>query len=198
MPESLVSPARELAASTVRNLLYLYGAVTQMELNSFLDIHSIDSEERKNDIRQHWATAASRFQELRTSEAEIADTISTTVLDESNPLLKEVRANPTFLNTFSNFSTTFEEVEVDKLVAGQRSVHLQYVAAIAERYKKEGADLLRFCIFPWQDTTPVITGRTAQNAFTASSENPGLRFLGAYEQALSLIHISEPTRPLYI
>lgn len=166
-----------------RQLLYLYGAVTQMELNGFLEVHSIDPDQKKNEIRQTWSSAADRFQELKASETGIADTISTTKIDEAaNPLLREVRTSPAFINTFSNFPVSFEEVEIDKLVAGQRSVHHQYVDRIAEKYEKEGRDLVKFCIAPLQDTTPVVTGRTAQNAFTASSENPGLRFLGAYEQ----------------
>lgn len=183
MPESLTSSANDMRTPNTRHLLYLYGAVTQMELNGFLDIHSIDPEEKKNEIRQNWSSAASRFHELKTSEAGLAETISTNKLDESsNPLLQEARNSPTFKNTFSSFPYDFEEVEIDKLIAGQRSVHLQYVEGIAERYKKESADLLSFCVVPSQDKTPVITGRTAQNAFTASSENPGLRFLGAFEQ----------------
>src|SRR5260370_23755462 len=111
-----------------RKLLNDYGAVAKMELNDLLEVHTIDHDQKKNEIRQNWSSAADRFQELKASETGIADTISTTKMDEgANPLLKEARTSSAFINTFSNFPFSFEEVEIDKLVESQRSVHLQYV-----------------------------------------------------------------------
>ena len=170
-------------AENTRHLLYLYGAVTQVELNGFLEVNSVDPEQRKTEMRQKWSEAADRFHALKTSEAGVAETIVTRELHDSEyPILKEVRTSPAFISTFSNFPYTFEEVEIDKLVASQRSVHFEYAKVVEEKYTREGKDLLKMCIVPWQDTTPVVIGRTAQNAFTASSENPGLKFLGVYEQ----------------
>jgi hypothetical protein len=73
-------------------------------------------------------------------------------------------------------------VELDKIVACQRIVHIEYVDEIAAQFERSARDLIDYCLIPGQDTTPVTVGRTAANAFTASSLNPGLRFLGAFEQ----------------
>lgn len=168
----------------VRRLLYMFGAVTQVELKGFLDVNSIDSETRKREIKAEWATAASRFEELRRSQVGEPETIAIEKLDAAtDDRIAKLAADPIFVNTFSNYPYAFEKVEIAKLVACQRTVHVEYIEKLKTNFEKTGRDLFSFCLPPGQDTTPVTVGRTAQNAFTASSENPGLRFLGAYEQA---------------
>ena len=65
------------------------------------------------------------------------------------------------------------------LVAGQRIVHLEWV----QQLKKNGIpeNLPAYCLEPGQDSIPITVARTANTAFTASSHNPSLRFLGVYE-----------------
>ena len=113
-----VATAREPAAQTFRRLLYMYGAVTQIELNGFLEANSIDTEERKREIKKHWLAAAECFQDLVNTEAGIPSTISTRPLpSEAADFLLELGRNPAFNKTFSNFPLSFEEVEIDKIVA---------------------------------------------------------------------------------
>ncbi len=178
-----VAAAREPAPQTFRRLLYMYGAVTQIELNGFLDANSIDTEERKLEIKTDWLAAAECFQELVNTEVGIPDTISTRHLpSEAATFLLELRRNPAFNKTFSNFPLSFEEIEIDKIVASQRTVHLDFVEQLKASYTHSAQNILNFCLHPGQDRTQTIVGRTATNAFTFSSENPGLRFLGVYEQ----------------
>ncbi len=93
----------------------------------------------------------------------------------------ELQESPAFMRTFANHPITFEQVEIDKVVASQRTVHLDYVDSI----KLSGwppSELVDFCLHPGRDKTPVQVSRTAGNAYTFSSLNPQLRFLGCFEQ----------------
>ena len=52
------APAPDLSQSIVKRLVYMYGAVTLSELNRFLDTESIDTDDRKHEIRARWRDAA--------------------------------------------------------------------------------------------------------------------------------------------
>jgi hypothetical protein len=167
----------------LRRLRYMYGAVTQIELKNFLEIQSVDSESRKQEIRTAWQAAVATFEELRRAEAGVPETIATRPLSAEHAGAAEtLRADASFANTFSNYPCSFEEVEIDKLVASQRSVHVEYVDYLTARYNEGPRNLFDFCLSPAQDVPPISIGRTAANAFTLSSENPGLRFLGVTEE----------------
>ena len=167
-----------------RHLKYMFGAVTQIELRNFLEVSTIDDEARKQEIRKNWPAAVARFEELRRVEAGLPDSISSRPLPAAgDERAQALRRDPTFATTFGNYPISFEEVEIDKLVACQRSVHVEFVRYLIDRYKQQMKDdLFSFCLAQSQDTPAISIGRTAQNAFTASSENPALRFLGAFEE----------------
>jgi hypothetical protein len=173
----------DLGPPTFKRLLYMYGAVTLSELNTFLDAESIETDERKQEIRARWREAAARFQALTEAEAGIPDTVTTRPLPpEAEPYVAEVRTSPALANTFSNFPLTFELVEIDKIVAGQRTVHIDFVEHVKATYVHSTANLLRRCLDPEQEPTPLSLGRTAPNFFTFSSSNRKLRFLGVHER----------------
>jgi hypothetical protein len=175
--------AEQSVVGGVRHLKYMFGAVTQIELRNFLEVNSVDSETRKQEIRRDWPAAVERFEELRRTEAGTPDSISGRPLPAASDRRAEVlRADATFATTFANYPISFEEVEIDKLIACQRSVHVEYVSYLSSKYKQMNDDVFGFCLPQAEDVSPISIGRTAPNAFTASSENPGLRFLGAYEE----------------
>jgi len=128
-----------------------------------------------------WPAATATFQELVAAEAGLPETIEAHPLDAAlNEYLTGIRTNPAFAKTFANYPITFEEVEIDKLVAGQRVVHLDWVQRLKEKGIPE--NLPAFCLEPGQDSTPITIARTAQTAFTASSNNPSMRFLRVHEK----------------
>lgn len=164
-----------------RRLRYLYGAVTQAELNNFLETNAVDGEDTKAGIRADWREAAELFQSLVQAEAGVADTVESRPLAASaESFVQRLRQTPTFIKTFADYPLSIEEVEIDRLVAPQRYVHLDYVDKLKSRFVP--ARLPEFCFDPSSDATPVLIARTDKNVFTASSENPGLRLLGAIEQ----------------
>src|SRR6266481_6541888 len=113
-----------VSRSNVRHLVYMYGAVTQGELNGFLDVACIDNETRKQQIKADWRGVAQVFQEIRQQEAGEPETVATRPLPAGEIERAEaLRNDPIFLNTFPNYPITFEEVEIDKLIACQRTVH---------------------------------------------------------------------------
>ena len=177
------APAPDPSEPTFKRLLYMHGAVTLGELNKFLDAESIDTDERKHEIRARWREAAERFQRLTQTEAGIADTVATQPLPpEAADYIAELQKSSAFANTFSNFPLTFELVEIDKVVAAQRTVHLDFVEHIKATWVQSTPNLLRRCLDPEQDPTPLSVGRTAPNFLTVSSRNRKLRFLGVYER----------------
>jgi hypothetical protein len=168
-------------APAVRHLALLYGTLTQLELNNYLEVVS-DPEERKQEIKRLWPAATAAFQKLAADEAGLPESIETRPLNGKwDDYLAGIRKNPAFAKTFANLPISFAEVEIDKLVAGQRIVHLHWVQKIKEKGAPES--LPAFCLEPGQDSTPITIARTANTAFTASSHNPNMRFLGVHERA---------------
>jgi hypothetical protein len=168
-------------APTVRHLALMYGTLTQGELNNYLEIVSSDSDQRKQEIKRSWPAAAAAFQQLVANEAGLPESIATKTLPpEMNDYLHHIRTDPAFAKTFANYPISFEYVEIDKLIAGQRTVHLDWVRQLIEKGKPE--NIIEFCLDPGQDSTPITIARSGNTAFTASSHNPGMRFLGVFEQ----------------
>lgn len=184
MSNNSATPATDATAPRFRRLLYMYGAVTQIELNGFLEANSSDTEERKREIKPQWRDSAEVFQNVVQAETGLPDTIAIRALQtEAANFVEELRGTSAFKETFANFPISFQEVEIDKIVASQRTVHLDFVEQVSakcSRYSPQ--ELLDFCLNTGRDETPVKCARTAQNAFTLSSENPGLRFLGVREE----------------
>jgi hypothetical protein len=165
---------------SIRQLALLYGTLTQLELNNYIEVVA-DSEARQLEIKRLWSSASSAFQEIVAAGTDLPESIAVRPLDSSgNDYLTGIRNNPAFAKTFANIPISFAEVEIDKLVAGQRVVHLHWVRKI----EKDGLpqNLTAFCLDPGQDSTPITIARTGNTAFTASSNNPNLRFLGAQEK----------------
>src|SRR5713226_630545 len=107
--------------SAVRRLRYIFGAVTQIELKNFLEINSVDSAARKQEIKVAWSSAVERFEELRHVEAGAPNAVGSRALSPQYlDRTEALRSDASFANSFSSYPFSFEEVEIDKLVASQR------------------------------------------------------------------------------
>jgi hypothetical protein len=68
-------------------------------------------------------------------------------------------------------------------------VHVEYIGHLASRYEQANRNLLEFCLAPAQDASPISIGRTAQNAFTASSvSSTGAHSLLVSRERKQIIH----------
>jgi hypothetical protein len=78
-------------------------------------------------------------------------------------------------------------VEIDKLVAPQRTVNLEYVERLIERYPATPTmkDLFDVCISLKRDMDPIQHLEVAPNTHVFSSPNSDIRFLGAFVKDLN-------------
>ena len=82
-------------------------------------------------LAAEWRTAAARFQELQQTEAGWADDVPVGPLPKAlEPLVRQVAADPVFRRSFSAVPGDVGMVELDRLVASQKTVNLSHVARV--------------------------------------------------------------------
>jgi len=124
--------------------------------------------------------------QLTSEEAGVADQI----IVEDTPSgilqrLQEIEADPLFLASFSDSPTSFKIVEIDKLVAPQREVNLDYVSTLRSRISSKSVeDLVEFCVGPRREPPPLKVLQTATNQMTYTSRSLDLRFLGGFPKPI--------------
>jgi hypothetical protein len=171
------------------NQLYLYAFATQGELLNHVRTQTLDEEfERFPEILFQWQMLQLRVQQLCQREHTLAD--QSTFEDpptEFTTKLKNISGDPLFAKTFSALPTSFSIVEIDKLVAAQRSVNLDYVGRLIARFrdKKSLSDLIDHCVSPVREMPPIQHLEIANNAHVFSSPNLDVRFLGAFLKRLT-------------
>jgi len=166
---------------------YLMGAMQQIQLTMTVRLACVPEEvARVPEIVQAWRRASARMQELATEEAGVADQI--TVEETPSAIrgrLAEIETDPLFRASFSDVPTSFRVAEIDKLVAPQRDVNLDYVATLRERIPGTAVkDLVEFCVGPRTEPPELKVLQTAQNQMTFSSRSLDLRFLGGFPKPI--------------
>jgi hypothetical protein len=160
---------------------YLMGAMPQNQLTTTVRLMCTDDEQQRlPEIIKAWRGASAKMVQLAANEPGAPDTISVERMPEAFAArCAEIESDPLFQASFSDMPTTFEVVEIDKLVAPQREVNLDYVAALQERIPGKGIeDLIEFCVGPRTEPPEIRVLQTAQNQMTYSSRSLDLRFLG--------------------
>ena len=168
---------------------YLFAFATQAELLQYVRTQSSDADaKRQAEIMEAWAGLQERVAHLLQTEAEVADTIKLTAIpQEYRTTLEGFAADPLFQKSFSTLPTGFGLVEIDKLVAAQRTVNLEYVERLVASLPPEPSmgDLLEVCVSPKRKMDPIqhleIIG---QPVHVFSSPNSDIRFLGAFVKPL--------------
>ena len=169
--------------------LFPYGVATQAEVNGIIRTECVDEDVAQIDgILSEWRAARSHFLGIVKSESGIAETIKVTDIDkEYRPLLDAIASDYLFQRSFSNLQTEFKLVEIDKLVAAQRTVNLGYVEQLKSALPKEPKmqDLVKFCLAPKQALPQPNAMPLGQNAFSYSSPISDFRFLGGFPKTLT-------------
>ncbi len=103
------------------------------------------------------------------------------------PRIAEISGNALFKKTFSILPISFELVEIDRLVAGQRSVNLEYAERLITTYegKTDIENLIEICVSATRDMPPIQHLEVANNTHVFSSPNLDIRFLGAFLKKLT-------------
>lgn len=160
---------------------YLMGAMQQYALATTVRMYCIPEDiERLSDITLAWQNASMRMSELTLTEAGLPNRIAIQEAPAAiQASLDEIQKDVLFRASFSAMPTSFKVVEIDKLVAPQREVNLDYVDSILKRIPgKAIEDLVDFCVGPHSEPPELKFLQTASNQIIYSSRSLDLRFLG--------------------
>jgi hypothetical protein len=176
---------------SARRSLYLMGAMTRNEVQSYVRSLCVDAEvARLPEILISWRSASARFNEIVAADPYQAPATGP-ILDLDDDLAA-LSNDALFQSTFSQLPTSFAMVEVDKLIAPQRSLHLEFV----EQLKAELStgvtprDLVAACMSIPTQPGPLSAIQSAPNMAVYSSENRNLRFLGGFMKPLDATDVA--------
>jgi hypothetical protein len=166
---------------------YLMGAMSQNQLSTTVRLACIEDDvSRLPEIVKAWRAASARMVTLTDSEPGLPETIVVESMPEKwKSKIETVNADPLFQASFSDLPTTFGVVEIDKLVAPQREVNLDYVELLRKRIPgKSVDDLVDFCVAARTEAPELKALQTAANQITFSSRSLDLRFLGGFPKQI--------------
>jgi len=168
---------------------YLFAFATQAEVLQYLRTQSSDIDtNRQAEIMEAWVALQTRVAELLNTEGGLADTITlSSIPEEYRGTLEGFAGDPLFQKSFATLPTGFALVEIDKLVAAQRAVNLEYVDRLVASLPSEPsmANLLQVCVSPKRQMDPIQhLEMIGQSVHVFSSPNSDIRFLGAFVKPL--------------
>ncbi len=171
------------------NQRYLYAFATQGEVQQHVRTLTLEVEiTRLPEILSQWQAQQTAVRQLIQTEVRLADTIQLEPLPAQHAsTLQDIAEDALFKKSFSMLPISFALVEVDKLVASQRAVNLDYVEQLKQSYKNRTdlEDLIDICLSPTRDMPPIQHLEIANNAHVFTSPNLDIRFLGAFLKKLT-------------
>lgn len=178
-----------MSSQHTNKALSVFAFFQHAELINFLKTHGHDSEmKRSNDIMNSWQQAQPYVKTLAENERHIASSI------QSNPIssrykkqLETYASNSLFQKTFPAQKCEFAMVEIDKLVAAQKAVNVDFCTSLIEEMKNNLSmkELIRLCLSPEREQQEVQYLESAGNGHIFTSPNSDIRYLGSYYKALT-------------
>lgn len=165
----------------------LMGAMQRMALIATVRMWCIPAElPRLDAIVAAWTSASARMTQLAQTESGLADTAAASDFPpELQNRLQEIEIDHLFKASFSALPWSFKLVEIDKLVAPQREVNLDYVNELRTRIPGNSIhDLVDFCLAPRPTPPDLKILQTTQNQLIVTSKSLDLRFLGGFRKPL--------------
>ncbi len=166
---------------------FLIGAMQRFQVLHTVRLLAIPDEvARLEEVGDAWDAASERMSQLTQAEQGEPDQVTVANLPAVlNPRLQEISDDRLFKVSFSALPTTFKLVELDRLVAPQRDVNLDYVEEVQRRIPGNTAEaLVDFCLAPRGTPPDLKVLQTAQNQVIATSKSLDLRFLGGFRKPL--------------
>lgn len=184
---TLEAPTVAVGTSSFRQQ-YLLAFAAQPEVRQHLRTQAIKEEaHRLPQVMKAWESAQPKIKALFISEKDIADTISIEdVPEKSAEPIKGLLDNDLLRKSFQ-LPWSVKVVEIDKLVAAQRTVNLDFIEqSVSDFPKKLTFDsLIKICLSPKQSMAPIEHLELGPNSHIFSSPSRDLRFLGAFVKDLT-------------
>lgn len=162
---------------------YLYAFAVRPELIGYVRSQAAEEDrERIDEIVAQWEALQPRVQALVRAEAGLADTVDVVDVPETDRgMVAEFICDPLFRRAFQ-LPSEVKLVEIDKMVAYQRMVHMGYVGRLADRLgdRPSDEDVLDLCVSPQREMDPIQHLAFGNATHTFSSRNSDIRFLGAF------------------
>jgi hypothetical protein len=139
---------------------------------------------RADEIEERFRVAAAQMEELRRRESGLPDTI----VVESPPeklltRLEQITSDVLFRRAFAAVPISIAIVEIDRLVAPQRTVNLDYVAHLNSQLSSEDLDaLVEFCLVQCSSPPAVKVLQVSNDEILFSSHCADLRLLGGFSK----------------
>jgi hypothetical protein len=175
---------------TSRNMLYLLGATTQAEFQNYVgSLCTSEESVRLPELFVRWHSAAQTFQGIvQTDQGAVGDQ-EVLPLDLAGGLgdrLEMLRNDPLFQQSFSSLPIEFGLVKIGNLIAAQRAVNVDYVAALQNRLPEHPGmgDLFELCLGSDAAIEEPASLQQGNGMFIFSSGNSDFRFLGGFTRGV--------------
>lgn len=177
------APVIPVGTHTFRQL-YLFAFATQAEVQQHVRTQTLEEEAtRLSQIMDTWAQLQPRVAEIVQREAGFAEAMTIAPIPEEHARkLEGFASDPLFQRTYAGLPTQFAQIEIDRLIAPQRTVNLDYVDRLRKSYPQVPTldELLDICTSPKRDMDAIQHLEIAPNTHAFSSPNSDIRFLGAF------------------
>ena len=177
-----------MTKQNVQRILHLYGATSQAEILSFLRTQCVIEETEIERVMSDWREAAARFLSISNNMTDIPDLIEIEdIPEEFSAELRKVSEDPLFKNAFSMLPISFKVVELDRVVAAQRYVNLDYAKRLSDSIPEDPdmKFLIDFCLKKGPETNLPAELQLSPNVYSYKSESTDFRFIGGYPKKLT-------------
>jgi hypothetical protein len=168
---------------------YLYAFAPQFEVQKYIRTQGVvDEVSRLPEIIAAWRAIQLTVQLVQANEPSVADSIKVEGLpSDEDAQLVAIAADDLFRSSFATHQTDFRLVEIDNLIAAQRTVNLEYVERLARDLGRNPsiAQLIDFCLSPRKTLEPIQHLELADGVHAFSSPNTDLRYLGGFRKDVS-------------
>jgi hypothetical protein len=165
--------------------LLLFGWLPRVSVSMFVRDQCVSEErEREREILERWQRASLAF---TGKPGRLFETIGIQPVDPKyDDRLKAIRDDSRFGHTFNQFPSEFQLVEIDKLIACQTTVTLDYIEKLIQGFPKDlnTETLIEICLSLDKTVPEAAEMRINENSIIYSSENTDFRFLGVIQKAL--------------
>lgn len=167
---------------------YLFAFSTLPDISTFMRTQVIPKDQDGlKSLKAAWEKIQPTIAKLIEREKGLSESISrANIPEENHEKVREIIGGELFQKTFTG-PFTIEMVEIDKLIAPQRTVNLDFVKDLTNEVsaKPDTTELVDFCLGGKRKKAPVAHLEIGPGQHAFASVNTDLRFLGGFLKPLA-------------